>query len=90
MDRDIKFGFWNYIESGVFGSDAVLEWKDLHCNLPMSFTFDSKKHKKEDMLAVLDKCQECGMKLILRDQRTSYKTLKRLGKVYFVQGVIEA
>ena len=51
MDRDIKFGFWNYVESGVYSADAVLDWKDMHCNLPMSFTYDCKKHNKQDMLA---------------------------------------
>lgn len=90
MDRDIKFGFWNYVESGVYGADAVLDWKDMHCNLPMSFTYDCKKHNKQDMLDVLDKCQENGMKLVLRDERTNYKTLERLGRKAFTNGVKEA
>ena len=90
MDRQIKFGFWNYVESGVYGADAVDQWKDLRCNLPMSFTFDINKHKKDDMIAVLDKCQEYGMKLILRDERTSFRTFQRLGKEEFKKGVLNA
>ena len=90
MDRDIKFGFWNYVESGVYGVEAVDQWKDLRCNLPMSFTFDINKHKKEDMIAVLDKCQEYGMKLVLRDERTSFRTFQRLGKEEFKKGVLNA
>ena len=90
MDKDIKFGFWNYVESGVYGADAVDQWKDLHCNLPMSFTFDYTKHKKEDMIAVLDRCQTYGMKLIVCDSRTHFKTLLRLGNKAFVEGVKEA
>ena len=90
MDRDIKFGFWNYVESGVYGVDAVEQWKDLHFNLPMSFTFDITKHKKEDMLAVLDKCASYGMKLIVCDSRTHFRTCFRLGKEEFAKGVKEA
>lgn len=90
MDRDIKFGFWNYVESGVYGADAVDQWKDLHCNLPMSFTYDCKRHKKQDMIDVLDKCSLHGMKLIVCDSRTHYKTLVRLGKEAFTEGVKEA
>ena len=90
MDRDIKFGFWNYVESGVYSADAVLDWKDMHCNLPMSFTFDSTRHNKQDMLAVLDKCQENGMKLIVCDKRTHFKTYQSLDKELFIKGVKEA
>lgn len=90
MDKDIKFGFWNYVESGVYDVTAVDEWKDLRCNLPMSFTFDDKKHKKEDMLAVLDRCEQLGMKLILRDERTSFRTYQALKKQEFEKGVLRA
>lgn len=90
MDKDIKFGFWNYVESGVYGVDAVDEWKDLHCNLPMSFTFDHERHKKEDMIAVLDRCEKLGLKLILRDERTSFRTYQALGRQEFKKGVERA
>lgn len=90
MTREIKFGFWNYVESGVFGKEAVQDWADMHCNLPMSFTYDCTRHNKQDMLDILDECQARGMKLILRDRRTSFKTLERIGEESFVQGVKDA
>ena len=90
MDRDIKFGFWNYVESGVYSVDAVDQWKEMHSNLPMSFSFDSQRHDKRDMLAILDRCAELGLKLIIRDTRTEFRTLQRFGLKAFKNGVIEA
>jgi len=90
MDRDIKFGFWNYIESGVYDVSAVDQWKDLGMNLPMSFTFDITRHDKRDMLAVLDRCYEKGMKLIVCDSRTHFRTYQKLGAKQFRKGVESA
>lgn len=90
MKSEIKFGFWNYVESGVFGKEAVQDWADLHCNLPMSFNYDHTRHNKQDMLDILDACQEKGMKLIIRDTRTRFRTLERVGEEQFVRGVQEA
>lgn len=88
--KEIQFGFWNYVESGVFGKEAVKDWKDLHCNLPMSFTYDPQKHKKQDMLDVLDACQSEHMKLILCDSRTHFRTLREVGEEAFAEGVKQA
>lgn len=90
MTRQIKFGFWNYIESGVFGKEAVQDWQDLHCNLPMSFDFDHTRHDKRQMLDILDECEKRNMKLIIRDKRTRFRTLDRVGEAAFVQGVRKA
>ena len=52
MKKDIKFGFWNYIDSGKIGKEAVSDWKELGMNLAMSFDFDVAKHNKQDMLII--------------------------------------
>ena len=73
---DFKIGFWNYVETGILDpKKAVKDWKELGMTLPMSFAYDPKKHKKEDMIALLDECHKEGMKVIVCDIRASYRTL---------------
>ena len=90
MDKSIKLGFWNYIESGKIGKDAVNDWKELGMNVAMSFDFDVTKHNKQDMLDILDACKEQGLKLIIRDKRTRCKRLEKMEEADFIQGVREA
>lgn len=90
MTREIQFGFWNYVESGVFGKEAVQDWKELRCTLPMSFTYDAARHEKQDMLDILDACEENQMKLIVRDKRTHFRTLREVGETQFIEGVKQA
>ena len=90
MDKRIKFGFWNYIDSGVIGKKAVADWKELGMNLCMSFDFDAKKHNKQDMIDILDECAAQGMKLIIRDHRTRFKCYQGCDEKTFIQGVKEA
>lgn len=90
MTEKIQFGFWNYVESGVFGKEAVEDWKNLHCTLPMSFDYDPARHNRQDMLDILDACEEQNMKLILRDSRTRFRTLARVGEAKFIEGVKQA
>jgi hypothetical protein len=59
-------------------------------NLPMSFTFDITRHDKRDMLAVFDRCYEKGMKLIVCDSRTHFRTYQKLGAKHFRKGVESA
>ena len=90
MDKSIKFGFWNYIKSGIMGKEAVKDWKELGMNLAMSFDFDASIHNKQDMLDILDECAAQGLQLVIRDKRTRYKTRAVLSMEDFVQGVREA
>jgi len=90
MDNKIKLGFWNYVESGVFDKDAVKDWLDLGCNLPMSFTYDCSKHKSQEILDILDECEKFGLKLIICDKRTHFRTLKEIGENRFIEGVRNA
>lgn len=87
MNKDIQFGFWNYRESGVLGKEAVSDWKELNMTIPMSFDFDVNIHDKQDMLDILDECQKQGLKLVIRDKRTRYKTYAEIGEKAFLEGV---
>lgn len=90
MNKDIQFGFWNYIDSGKIGKEAVSDWKELGMTIPMSFDFDVKKHSKQDMIEILDECAVQGMKLIIRDRRTRFKRYQDCDEETFVKGVREA
>lgn len=60
-------GFWNYTQSGQLGPKDVEDWKDCGMNLVLSPEYDSRVHHKEDMLALLDACEERGIQMILCD-----------------------
>lgn len=90
MNKDIKFGFWNYIKSGILGKEAVKDWKELGMNLAMSFDFDVELHDKAQMLEILDECKAQGIQLIIRDSRTRYKRYARVSLEEFLCGVREA
>lgn len=66
-------GFWNYTQSGQLGPKDVEDWKDCGMNLVLSPEYDSRVHHKEDMLALLDACEERGIQMILCDHRTLWK-----------------
>jgi hypothetical protein len=88
MDQNIKFGFWNYIDSGKMGKEAVSDWKELGMNLCMSFDFNLEKgHNKQDMIDILDECAAQGMQLIIRDQRTRFKHFSQVGAEAFTADV---
>ena len=88
---DFKIGFWNYVETGILDpKKAVKDWKELGMTLPMSFAYDPKKHKKEDMIALLDECHKEGMKVIVCDIRASYRTLCKIGVEAYEKGMREA
>lgn len=88
---NFKMSFWNYVETGVLNpKDAMKDWKDLGCNFIMSFEFDVNKHKKQDLIDMLDECHANGMQVIIFDKRTSWHTLARLGVEGFTQGVKDA
>ena len=87
MNKDVKFGFWNYIESGKLGKEAVRDWKELGMNLAMSFDFDAEKHDKRDMLAILDECKAQDIQLIIRDKRTRFRTYQKLSREEFLVGI---
>ena len=90
MDKNIKFGFWNYIKSGKLGKEAVQDWKELGCNVAMSFDFDIRENDKQEMLDILDECAAQGLQVIIRDKRTRFKRYAKYGEAAFRVGVREA
>lgn len=88
---DFKIGFWNYVETGVLDPVlAVNDWQELGMTLPMSFTYNPKKHKKEDLLALLDECHKKDMKVIVCDVRTNFRNKNKVSEAEFEQGIQDA
>lgn len=84
MDRNIKFGFWNYAPFGIISNkEAVKDWAEVGANLPMSFVYDYKTSKKEYMLELLNECEKHNLKLIISDTRTLFTNLRSLSKEEF-------
>lgn len=86
-DKEIKISFWNYVNSGVFGKEQVKTWKELGFNLPMSFLYEDGVNDKREMLDILDECQKYGLKLIVCDSRTLFKTYMAKYTEEFREGV---
>lgn len=84
MNKDIKFSFWNYAPFGIVkNQEAVKDWVEANSNLPMSFVYDYKLNKKEEMLSLLDECQKNNLKLVISDTRTLFSNLRTLSKDEF-------
>lgn len=84
MNKDIKFSFWNYAPFGILtNQEAVKDWVEVNSNLPMSFVYDYKLNKKEEMLSLLDECEKNNLKLIISDTRTLFSNLRTLSKDEF-------
>ena len=78
-----KMSFWNYVPLGTLDmNEAIDDWLKLGMNLPMSFKYDQNKHEKKDFLAFLDLCYEKGIKVIVDDRRTDFRTYLKKGYVY--------
>lgn len=78
-----RMNFWNYVPLGdIDANQAVNDWEKLGMNVPTSFRFDPKKHSKDDFIAFLDLCQEKGMKVIVDDARTDFRSYLQKGYVY--------
>jgi uncharacterized FAD-dependent dehydrogenase len=88
MDKNIKFGFWNYAPLGILNNkDAVQDWVECGINLPMSFTYDHLINKKEEMLELLDECFKHDLKLIISDTRTLFTNLRKISLEQFKKDV---
>lgn len=89
---EIKMSFWNYVPTGTIENrGAVNDWQELGMTHPMSFFYSEKRgHSKEVLLEMLDLCQEKGMKVIVDDERTDFRTLKKYGYDAYREGVKNA
>lgn len=80
---EYKMSFWNYVPIGKLNAlQAVNDWEKLGMNYPTSFRYDPSQHSKKEFLKFLDMCQEKGMKVIVDDVRTDFRTYLKKGYVY--------
>ena len=84
------FTFWNYLPCGTLDKSIVHKWKDINCNLFMSFRYLENKSNKQDMIDLLDEAQKVGVKVIINDERCEYLRLNKMTKEEFVKGVKES
>lgn len=85
--EDIKFGFWNYAPYGILGAEQVARWKDSGFNLPMSFRYEEGESKRQDVLTLLDACEDAGLPLLMNDDRLNFRRLGTLGKEAYLDVV---
>ena len=71
MEKKTAFplGFWNYARLNAIGADPVKDWTEAGMNLCHSPHFVPGEDSPADMRALLDKCKESGIRLILDDPR---------------------
>lgn len=72
MKERFPIGFWNYTYTGQLGLECVKDWKDAGMTVAMSPEYSAGRHKKEDMLALLDECERNDIKMIICDERTRW------------------
>lgn len=71
MMKHFPIGFWNYTATGNQGPKDVKDWADLGMTMANSPEF-YKGCDKQAMLAILDACEEYGIKVILCDHRARW------------------
>jgi len=72
MKKKFPLGFWNYVETGVYGPEAVKDWVDCGMSLVLSPYFDVEKHNTTDLIAILNECERQGIKVIIDDRRVRW------------------
>lgn len=90
MNNKKKFsvGFWNYNGVGyVDAKRAISDWRELGINLGMTSVYDCGKDEYKVYASELDEAEKAGMKLIVCDTRTLWKTLQTQGEAAFRKGV---
>lgn len=65
-------GFWNYTGTGDLKKKDVIDWKDLGMSFAMSPEYNPAHSKKQDMIDILDACEENGLKAIICDSRARW------------------
>lgn len=86
----LALGFWGYRKFGKQDTvESVKAWKDAGFNVALSFIF-TKDDKKEDMLALLDACEEEGLKVILYDDRIHCHRLMEMEEGDYERAVIRS
>lgn len=56
--QKFPLGFWNYADTGVYGKEAVQDWKDCGMTIAMSPRFNFEKHDPQKLVEILNECQK--------------------------------
>ena len=70
--------FWSTVSMQNMVPDTPDMWKDLGITLAMSPHYNAED--KDAVLALLDRSDELGIRVIMRDYRTHWRTLTKLGE----------
>ena len=72
MKSSFPMGAWIYRDLNQVTKKDVEHWRDCGLTLTFSPNFDPEMHDKQQMLNVMDYCNECGIKLIICDKRSHW------------------
>ena len=86
--RAFPIGFWNYVAIENQDASAVKDWVDAGVTLTMGPLYGAGQADR--MRSILDACQEAGIRIILCDQRSSWRTLESGDKEGYRAGMAQA
>ena len=73
MQNTFPIGAWTYRDLNQVTKETIDDWRN--CGLTLTFSPDfntNKNHDKKKMLEIMDYCYECGIKLIVVDNRSEW------------------
>ena len=73
MKKKFPLGFWNYVDTGIYGPEAVKDWIDCGMTLVLSPHFNVEKHNPSNLTAILDECKKHNIKVIIDDCRAHWE-----------------
>ncbi len=74
QQSSFPIGAWVYRDLNQVTKETIDEWRE--CGLTLTFSPDfrpSRNHDKKKMLEIMDYCYECGIKLIICDDRSHWR-----------------
>ena len=83
-----KIGFWNYRKLAQQNENTVGEWDDLGLNYAMTPFY--LEEEKEQFFSMLRDCESRGIELVVKDYRTQWTKLAKVGEKAYREGVREA
>lgn len=87
----LALGFWGYRPfEGQDIAGSVRLWKEAGFNIGLSFIYGKDDDCPEKMLALLDCCEESGIRLILYDDRIHCHRLQEMSEAAYEQAVLRS
>ena len=84
--EQFPIGFWNYMSIEQLDASCVRDWADAGMTLAMSPEFGSLAEHVRKMREILDAAQEHGIRIILCDHRSYWRTLTANGEAKYREG----